>query len=141
MGKNEIANPNVESNVGIQDELGQLSIQQTIDNLNKEVQVFEENKESMIKGKENYLKQWAIDKRLLELQIEGDNIRPLDPKTKLEASDEYWSLVKEKIAFKLRFDEYQANQQLEGYDKQIETFQEQIDSAKAKLKEMGVEYA
>jgi DNA repair ATPase RecN len=139
MGQNEIANPNVDSSIGIQDELGKEALEQQKVALERELKVFTENKEGLIKGKENYLKQWEVDKRLLELQLEGDNIRPLEPKTKLETMDEYFELVKQMIAFKLRFDTFQAEQQIEGYDKQIEAMEEQIKSAEAELKKLAEE--
>jgi len=136
MGKNELANPNVDSNIGIQDELGMEALEQAKVQLNKEISTFTENVESLTKGKENYIKQWEVDKRLAEIQLEGDNLMPFEPKIPLEANKEYYELVKQKIAFKLRFDTHQAEEQLKAYDIQIATMQEQIDSSQKKLKEL-----
>jgi hypothetical protein len=136
MGQNEIANPNVDSNIGLQDELGMEALVQAKEQLKKELKIFSDNKSDLEKGKINFSKQWEVDKRLYALQLEGDNIKPLDPKTKLEAMDEYFELVKEKIRAKQRQDEFNFNQQMEAFDKQIAVMQEQIDSAEKKLKEM-----
>jgi hypothetical protein len=136
MGMNEIANPNVDNNIGIQDELGMEALNQMKESLEKELKIFTDNRDDLIKGKENYLAQWEVDKRIAELQMEGDNLKPIDPKTPLEANDEYFELFKKKLAFKHRFDVYKAEEELKKFDTQIQVMQEQIDSAEKKLKEM-----
>ena len=74
MGTNEIANPNVDSNVGLQDELGMEALVQAKEQLEKEFKIFSDNKADLEKGKINFSKQWDVDKRYRKIINESKGV-------------------------------------------------------------------
>jgi 2',3'-cyclic-nucleotide 2'-phosphodiesterase (5'-nucleotidase family) len=133
MRRNEM----VEDNTSITDDaIGKEIVEAQVEQLNKEIKMFEESLVNIDKSIENYREQAEIDWRMYEIQLEGDNNQPLRPTKKYEEMEEFQELVKKKIEFAFRSRKYMDERKLEEYDRQKEQIQEQLDAAKEKLAEI-----
>lgn len=123
-------------NVQIQDEIGKDIIAEQIKALEREIKGFEENKQSLIDAKANYIPQWDIDKEIYEIMIEGH--KKIEPTHYFEQNDRYWELRRKQLEYKYRSDKFTAESRIKGYDTQLQMIEEEIASAKKKLAEIQV---
>ena len=126
----------VNEQIGVKDELGQEILDEQIKNLKTEIDLFKKNIEQVEKSKKNYEDQWIIDKELFALK--HAEFEPLESalKFKFELNPRYWELVKQKQAYEIRHHTHMAEGQIEGYNKQLEALQEQLDSANTELEKL-----
>lgn len=113
--------------VGITDEIGVDLIKDQLLSLYDERKAFEDGLDTAEKNLENFEKQWNIDKRLYELQMENWGLIE-DKKThKIHLIDEYWDLSKEQFYYgKVRPDTFQSEKMIESFNKEIETAKERL---------------
>ena len=138
MGQKE-ANENVESNAKIQDDLSQEIVETNIKQLQIEVDQFKNNLEQLQKTRENYNTQWAIDKELWEMQLDGDNHKLVNNTYAYQDNERYWALIKKKIEYKYREDSFVAEQRLKKIDIDEKALKEQLKSSLDKLNELKQE--
>lgn len=130
--KNELGTDN---QVGIKDDIGTDLINEQIKSYEKELQDTQKALDGQKKGLANYSEQWAIDKRLMELELEHFG-KPEDAYShNVHKVPEYWELQKKKFEFKVRWDTKQAEAAIEGYEKQIEIYEKNIERLTKLLEE------
>jgi len=139
---NKEATPN---GVGVTDELGVNMLKKQLLNFYAERDAFVQGKEQATKNLENFEKQWNIDKRLYELQMENWGLLDEKKTHKIHLIDEYWELAKEQFYYsKVRPDTFQSEKLIEGYkdeiitaDKRLQSIAEEILNIKKQLIDLG----
>lgn len=128
------ADPNMENNTQVKDDIGNDIIKAQIESLNKEIDLFKTNKKNIEEGKERFMSQWKRDDELWTFKKTG--FRKLEPTYEFEKSERYWELIAGVIEDQYLQDKVKAASTLDGIDAQLKTMQEQIDSAQQKLNEL-----
>jgi len=119
--------------VGVEDELGQLTKEQMIDNLNEDVKSYTKSLETANNNLKNFKDQWEVDKGVYDIMQKEGNYRKISPVMVYEEDPKYWELQAQKLAYKVRMDSHMAEATLKKYEVQIEDTQRALDSAKEKL--------
>jgi hypothetical protein len=127
----------VEDNVGVKDDIGMQIEAAQKEQLERELELFTKNLEQIEAEKANFAPQWEIDKELVEIILDKDNLQKVNPEFKYELNPRYWELRKKQIEYKFRMDKHLAESKLKGYDVQKTAVLEQIESSTQKLKELG----
>lgn len=112
MQKNQPTGMTDKDMTGIDDEIGQEINANMRQQLEAEKKLWEENLKKSIAGVNNYEEQWLVEKRLWQLKLEGDNIRPITPTSNVELLDEWWTLQKKMAEFKFRETAYLGDKKL-----------------------------
>ena len=129
LGKNEI---------GVDDEIGQQIGERQIEVIQQELDsVFLPNLERARKGKARMEEQWEVDKRIYELTIDG--FKTCQPRMAFEENPEYWELQKQKQQWKFDQEIHQHKAMMEQYAQKEAELLENIETARATLKELGVQ--
>ena len=137
MGQEEVKKDDkVKSDVGIDDNLGEVIVEEQKKSLEKEVKQFTERIEDNRKNKKRVVEQWAVDKEVFEIQQEGFHTGA-EPKMAFELNPRYWELMKQKHAWSFEQEQARYEGWLKQTDKELEALQEQLDSATNKLKELN----
>lgn len=139
MGKNEITEDmTADNSVGIHDELGEDIQEQYKEELQKEVESFEDAIKSTQEALENFQEQWENDKVVYnEMMKDGkESIKKINPEYSYELSDKYWEGRFNQLWYKWRQDSFLAERKIEEYKLKIEEMQKQLESSKQKLEEM-----
>lgn len=129
-------NKDMPTEVAIQDEAGQEIMKAQAEDLQREIDLFKKNLTDLDKTEANFKEQFDIDVEINSIIMDGDNMKPLVPKTKFEESERFWELQKIKHGFTIRQQNHLGTQQLEGYKVQRVAMEEQLASATQKLEEM-----
>lgn len=125
--KNGFANDaGTNNNVGVIDDLGMDIIAEQIKNYKAEKEQYEQALLEIDKSKENYQKQWAIDKEIMALQLEHFGKNEKDFTHKIHYLPRYWELEKEKYSFNVHSETIKAEQQMKGYDAEKEKVSQRI---------------
>jgi len=119
------------------DEVGREIVQTQIESLTREMEGFLDNKKQLQEAIDNYKPQWEVDDELYKLMIAGQ--KKIEPQFEFERDPRYWELRTKQLESKYKMDKFMAESRLAEYDRQMKLLDEQIDSAKTKLKELGVE--
>jgi len=135
------------NNVDISEELSVDMVKGQVINFYDEKKAFEMGLEQAEKNLENFEKQWLIDKRLYELQLENWGLKEGHKTHKIHDVQEYWDLSKEQFIFgKVRPDTFQAERMIESYKDEIKnakarivSIDEELEILKAQLIEVGEE--
>lgn len=117
----------------MQDELAELSGEQLIENLKADVKAYEKSLEQAYKDKENYEKQFELDKQIYEILMKPGMLEMIRPTYKYQVDPEFQKLQEQKQAFKIRQDLAIGEGSIKQYDVQIETITKALESAKEKL--------
>jgi len=133
------ADEDKQNNATVNDELSADIVSEFKRNAELEIKQFKQNLIDIDKAIANYSEQWDVDKKLFEIQLEGDNHHLVTPTYKYQELPLYWELVKKKIAFSFKEQNHLAKQRFKGWEIQKEQIQEQIDSSQAKLDELEEE--
>lgn len=104
--------------VGVKDDIGLDMIKRQLGALLVEEEAFVEALEQGEKSYENYQKQWDIDKRLFELQLEHFGLEEKNYTHKLHSVPEYWDLEKTKFEYKVKQETFSAEQRLKQYEEE-----------------------
>jgi len=122
------------NNVGVTDDIGVDMLKKQVLNLYAEETAFQGGLEAAEKNLENFSKQWAIDKRLYELQLDNWGLLDEHRTHKLHMVDEYWELSKEQFYYnKVRPDTFQSEKLIEGYIDEIKTSNERLSAIAEEL--------
>ena len=117
----------------VDDEVGALTQEQLVSNLQNDVEAYTKALEDIKKSEVRYAEQWEVDKKLWDILAEEDNHRKLNPEYGYEANAEFWELKKQKLLWKIEEDTHVANRRIEGYKEQAHQTQEALAKAQAKL--------
>lgn len=112
MQKNQPTGMTEKDMIGLDDEIGQEINANMRQQLEAEKKLWEENLKKAEESVSNYEEQWLVEKRLWQLKLEGDNIRPITPTSRVEEIDEWWVLQKKMAEFKFRETAYLGDKKL-----------------------------
>ena len=134
------------NDVGILDDVGIDMVKNQLLSLYAEEDAFVQMEATAKESSENYKKQWVIDERLLTLQLENFGMIESAKTHKVHEIQEFWDLQKEQFSFKVRHETFNAEQQLAGYIREIEssaknlvTITKEIANKTEQLKALGEE--
>ena len=116
------------------DELGKLTAEQMKGKLEQDVTTLEKYLEQVKKDKANYEEQFEVDNAIWELIEAPGMLRKIEPTFEFEKSDKYWELQEKKQYYRIRQDRAIGENQLKGYDYQVEELIKKLNAAKEKLK-------
>lgn len=136
MQKNEPTGMTGNDMIGIEDEIGEEISANMRGQLESEKALWEKNLTLAEAGIKNYSEQWDIEQRLWALKLDGDNIKPINPASKVEQLDEWWDLQKKMAEFKFRETKHFGDRKLEELKAQRDKCAEelkQVIEALAKL--------
>lgn len=122
------------------DDLGAQILAEHKAQLLREKKVFEDRIADLVKTKARFKEQWETDKRLVEMQIEGNGIEFVTPERHIHKSPEYWDLQRKKLRYAFEMEKAQAESSLDGFDAQMVAVQEQLDSVLSRMKKVEAEY-
>jgi len=123
----------------IKDDIGNESIIGAENSMAKECMMFENQLDQLPKTIANYKEQWEIEDKMWNIKL--DNFRPLDNqvKMKFEQDEEFWECLEAMERYKYRQTKYQAEAQLDMYDKQREEAYVQLETMYAEIEKMEAE--
>ena len=130
------SDPTKDNGYKVDDDIGQEMIASTIENLKKEVEMYEKNLPEREKGRERFIQMWERDKRMYELMLENDNHKKISPDWNYELSDEYWDIRKSQLQDKFEQDKHMSEAKIEEFDVSIEAIKEELESSKKQLAEL-----
>lgn len=131
---NKAANEEQDNDPKCKDALGKEIVEATKEQIQKELDLFESRVKDVEKAKENYQKQWDIDKEIYEICLKDFGL--INPQHKYQENPRYWELQKEKFKYQIRQDTFMAEQKLKSFDTQLKEIQDQVESAEAKLRDL-----
>lgn len=120
--------------VGVTDDIGVNILKRQEKSLLDEKKAYEEGLESAEKGLDNYERQWVIDKRLMELQLENFGMLESSYSHKIHTLPEYWELEKQKYSYKVREETFVAEKHIDSYKEQIAKSKERLVKIDEELK-------
>jgi len=131
--KNELNTPN---EVGIMDDMGIDMVKRNLGAVLDEQKAYAEAVEVAQKNYDNYKKQWDIDKRLFELELENWGKIEGEATHKIELVPEFWELQKKKKEFAIRQETFSAEQRMKGFLEDVKNSQERLELLNEQEKEL-----
>jgi len=137
MGKNVKADAEKANNAIVEDEYSKDIIDGQVESIVGELTNFRDQRVKAIAGKERFLKQWDRDKELYKIMLDNFSMIPEKITMKYEQSPRYWELKTQQFEDKYAQDKHMTEAKLSDYDRQIEAFEMEIQTAEEKLRELG----
>ena len=136
MGNTQVE-PGKENNIGItDDEQGKIMMEEAVNNLKKEIKQFKDRIVDVEKAKENYQVQWDVEDEIYQIKLKEGNYAVVEHKFEFEKDPRYSELLQTMVRYKYRQEVVVAEGQLKQFDTAKVKAQEQLTSARDKLKEI-----
>lgn len=136
-------NAGTDNHVGVSDNIGKEMLESQKAKYEEEVEAYKEAVEQIDRDVENYLKQWNIDKRIMELQFDNFGKDEEQFSLKVHKIPEYWELEKEKYTYYMRQEAYKADKWFDQKNtekmkatERIEIIEKNLEEVDTRLKDL-----
>ncbi len=122
----------------LNDDLAKDLSEEMLKKYQSEIKVMNSNIEAATELKKDTEDRLEIEKQVWALHLEGDNVKPTNPKNHLEECDKFWEL--QKLLLKMDYDLQLRDREetIKSHEKGIENMQNNIKSIEEKIKDLEV---
>jgi tryptophan 2,3-dioxygenase len=120
--------------IGVIDDLGVDSLKELQTTIERELEMYNEEIESLAREKKNYKDQWDIEDEMYQIRLSG-NVK-IQPDFVYEDNPRYWELVTKMVEYKYRQEKHLAEERIADFDRRADIMRERIADREEQLQEL-----